>query len=77
MKRQSTLLGAGDLILPLSLVARAAFRGPLPAALVLACLVVSTLFLTRRDVFHPRAALPSLAAGAAVPFVLLRVFSLI
>ena len=77
IKRQSVLLGAGDLILPLSLVARAAFSGPLPAALVLVCLAARTIFLTRGADFHPRAALPTLAAGAAVPFVLLRVFSLI
>ncbi len=74
---QSALLGAGDLVLPLALVARAAFGGTYQALFVLAGIVVGVLFLSRGDMLHPRAALPALAAGACVPFVILRFMSLI
>lgn len=73
----SVLLGAGDIILPLTLVARAAFAGPGPAAIVLAGVLVGALILGRTNGLHPRAALPALATGAAVPFLILRLLSLI
>lgn len=76
VKSRAALLGAGDLILPLALVAKAAFRGPEPAAIVLAGLLVGALLLARKS-DHPRAALPALAAGTVVPFLVLRVLSLL
>lgn len=74
---RSALLGAGDLALPLALVARAAFAGTYQAVAVLSGLAVGVLFLSRGDMLHPRAALPALAAGACVPFIVLRLLSLI
>jgi presenilin-like A22 family membrane protease len=77
MKRTSVLLGAGDIILPLTLVARAAFAGSGPATIVLAGVLAGALVLGRSNDLHPRAALPALATGAAVPFLILRLLSLI
>lgn len=76
LRSQAALIGAGDLILPLTLVAKAAFRGSEPAAIVLAGLLIGALLLARTS-DHPRAALPALASGAAIPFLALRAFSLI
>ncbi len=66
-----TLLGAGDVILPLSLVARAALRGILPALVTLLGLLLGVLVLSRHSSEHPRAALPALAAGVTLPFLIL------
>ncbi len=77
VKSRAALLGAGDLILPLSLVARAAFAGPIPAAIVLAGLLVGALIVVKKSDVHPRAALPALATGAALPFLVLRLLSVI
>lgn len=75
MKRNASLLGAGDLILPLALVARAAFAGMEQALIVLAGILVSAILLARGEMHHPRAILPVLAAGAAIPFVVLRLLA--
>lgn len=77
MKRNSALLGGGDLILPLALVARAAFAGTEQALVVLVGILMSALVLARGEMTHPRAVLPILAVGAAVPFVVLRLFALV
>jgi len=77
IKGPNALLGAGDLILPLCLVARAAMSGPYQAAIVLVGLLVGVLVLSRAALLHPRAALPALAVGACAPFVVLRILSLI
>ncbi|MEK7116093.1 MAG: presenilin family intramembrane aspartyl protease [Patescibacteria group bacterium] len=77
VKGNAAFLGAGDLILPLTLVARAALRETAPALIVLAGLLVGALFLTERTDLHPRTALPLLAVGAAIPFLALRFFALI
>jgi len=77
VRRDATFLGAGDLILPLCLVARASFRGVGPAVLVLSGLVIGAFLLGRSNDLHPRAALPALAVGAAIPFLVLRIFSLV
>ena len=61
----------------MSLVARAAFVSVESAAIVLAGVLVGAFVLTHGDDTHPRAALPALAVGAAVPFIILRVLSLI
>ncbi|MBI5654425.1 hypothetical protein HZC53_02095 [Candidatus Uhrbacteria bacterium] len=73
----TALLGAGDLVLPMALVARAALAGIYPALAVLAGVVVGALVLSRGDMLHPRAALPALAAGASVPFIILRFLSVV
>jgi presenilin-like A22 family membrane protease len=75
MKRNSALLGAGDVILPLALVARAAFAGSWQPLVVLAGILVSSLLLARGEMTHPRAMLPALALGAAAPFIVLRLFA--
>lgn len=72
MKRHSALLGGGDLILPLALVARAAFAGTTQALIVLAGILAAAIILARGEMTHPRAILPVLALGAALPFVVLR-----
>lgn len=71
MRGNGALLGAGDVILPLSLVVRAAFSSWTSALMVLAGLCVGALVLGRGS-SHPRAALVPLAAGAAIPFFILR-----
>lgn len=83
VRGRAVLLGAGDLILPLTLVARAGFRDLVPAFVVLAGLLVGAGALAiqgRRSGqsarhLHPRAALPLLATGAAIPFLLFRFFA--
>ncbi len=75
VKSHSALLGAGDLILPLAVVARAADAGVCQAAIVLVGLLVGVLILARTPSQHPRAALPALAAGVGVPFVVLMLVS--
>jgi presenilin-like A22 family membrane protease len=77
IRGDAALVGAGDLVLPLSLVARAAFHGAGSAAIVLAGVLVGAFVLTHRDDTHPRAALPALAVGAAVPFIVLRLLGLV
>jgi hypothetical protein len=68
VRSRAILLGTGDLILPVMLVARAAVWGVTEAAFVLAGIVLGALVLGHRKDLHPRAALVPLAVGAAVPF---------
>ena len=77
VKSDAALLGAGDLILPLALVAKASFRGPLEGGVIVAGMLVGAVILGRISDGHPRAALPILAVGSAVPFVLLRAIGLV
>lgn len=77
IRSDAALLGAGDVILPMCLVARASFAGPFYGGIVLVGLIGGVLVLARRTASHPRAALPALAVGAAVPFLALRLLSLI
>lgn len=71
-QNRAAVLGSGDVILPLSLVASAAKTSPASALLVLAGIITAILVMLRSDVLQPRAALPPLAIGASAPFVLLR-----
>lgn len=72
VRSDAALLGAGDIILPLSLVARASFLGRWEAFLVLlGALAGAAVFMFRRDL-HPRDALLPLAVGAAVPFIIVQ-----
>lgn len=75
IRENNAFLGAGDVILPMTLVARAAIGGAGFGAFVLLGLVVSAFVLGSRADLHPRAALPVLAMGVAVPFLLLRILS--
>ena len=77
VKTDATLLGAGDLIVPFCLVAKASFVGAWQASVVLAGLVLGALILGRTGDTHPRAALPALATGAIVPFLVLRLMGLL
>lgn len=65
------LLGTGDVILPLALVASAAAWDAMSGVAVTLGMLLGALFLIARKDLHPRAALPSLAAGAAVPFLVI------
>lgn len=77
VKADASLLGAGDVILPLCLVARASFAGIGSGVIVLAGVLIGAFVLAHRDLQHPRAALPALATGAAIPFIVLRVLALL
>jgi hypothetical protein len=66
---RAAMLGTGDLIIPLMLVARAAVWGLPEAGFVLAGLLLGAAVLSHRKDLHPRAALVPLAVGAAVPFL--------
>lgn len=76
-EENAMLLGIGDLILPLTLVARAAFSGWSQALVVLGGSLLGLLVLIRGSVVHPRIALPWLAIGGIVPFLLLHVTGLL
>ena len=65
------LLGTGDVILPLTLVASASVWSASSGAVVVLGTLFGSLILIARPDMHPRAALPPLAAGAAVPFLIL------
>lgn len=65
----AALLGAGDVILPLTLVARASLVGMREGAFVVAGMVVGSVALSLRKDLHPRAALLPLAIGSAIPFL--------
>jgi len=69
VRSRAAMLGTGDLILPIMLVARASVWGPIEAAFVLAGLLLGAVVLSTRKDLHPRAALVPLAVGAAVPFL--------
>lgn len=66
--QQAALLGAGDIILPAAIIIRAAL---VDVRLGMCCfigLMGGALLLAKEDL-HPRAALPPLAVGVAIPFV--------
>lgn len=71
----AVLLGAGDIILPMSLIARAAFINLQSGALVMLGAIAGSLVLVHRDDLHPRGALAPLAIGVAVPFILLQIIT--
>jgi presenilin-like A22 family membrane protease len=73
----AALLGIGDVVLPLTLIVRAAFVSTGFGGLVMAGACFGSLVMLRKDTHHPRAALVPLAAGAAVPFLVLRALSLL
>ncbi len=75
--RESALLGAGDLILPLALIARASFVAVWPGLLLVLGLIVSALVLVRNDMTHPRAALPALSLGVVLPFLVLHFLNIV
>lgn len=75
LRSRAALLGAGDVILPISLVARTAFTDIPGAFLVLAGTVLGSLVLIRRPDLHPRSALAPLAVGTAIPFIILQIVS--
>ena len=77
VKTDAALLGAGDMILPMCLVARASFMGSWQGLAVLAGTLVGAYILGEAQPTHPRAALPALAVGAIIPFLVLRFLSLV
>ncbi len=74
-KSEAALLGAGDLILPLILVGQTALSDLSAAGVVFLGMVSGAWYLTRRPAAAPRAALPPLAIGAGIPFVIFYIFS--
>jgi|YNPBryBLVA2012_1023415.scaffolds.fasta_scaffold10537_4 presenilin-like A22 family membrane protease len=78
IKRPDTaLLGAGDLAVPLIVVAQAAFHGLLSGLCVLSGLVLGAWLLGQNPGLAPRPALPILVLGAGLPFCILYIFGLI
>jgi len=65
------LLGTGDVVLPLALVASASGWSVASGIVVTLGMLLGALFLIARRDLHPRAALPGLSAGASVPFLIL------
>ncbi|MFH1621384.1 MAG: hypothetical protein ABIB04_04865 [Patescibacteria group bacterium] len=69
---RSAILGAGDVILPMTLVARAGMRSFWNGLIVLLGLLAAILVLSWKNKdLRPRAALPMLAIGAGLPFIAL------
>ncbi len=78
VKREAVLLGVGDVLLPLALVARAAFVPRWwPSIVVLGGLLLAVSLLLSRDLRHPRIAVPVMAAGVLIPFLVLRFFLIV
>ncbi|HWR00161.1 MAG TPA: hypothetical protein VN397_04950 [Candidatus Methylomirabilis sp.] len=73
-RADASLLGAGDLILPITLVARAAAEGIDRAFAVAAGILIAAGWLGNRGPVKPYPALVPLAAGAAIPYMLLIAF---
>jgi hypothetical protein len=71
------LLGAGDVAVPLILVAKAFGAGLLPGSLVLAGTIAGAWLTGSDSDLRPRPALPVLAIGCGLPFCLLFIFGLI
>ncbi len=70
-RRSWVLLGTGDVVLPLVLVAHAASWGFWEGVVVMLGMMLGSLSIIARFDLHPRAVLPALAAGTAVPFLAL------
>jgi hypothetical protein len=73
----SAFLGAGDLILPLTLVVRAAFSGALQPAIVAIGILVASLLMGSRESLKPAPALAWLLPGAVVPYGALMILKLV
>jgi presenilin-like A22 family membrane protease len=73
----SVFLGAGDLVLPLVLVARAAAQGVSHAVSVSAGLLVGSYWLAGRGSSKPFPALIPLLIGAGIPFIILYLLNLV
>ncbi len=76
-KPAAVFLGAGDLILPVMLVAVAAASGVVPALVVTCGILVAAAWLGSRGPTKPFPALLPLAIGAGAPFLLLMLFHLV
>jgi presenilin-like A22 family membrane protease len=76
-KEDAVFLGAGDLILPLLLVARASVNAALPAMIVSVGLVLAAAWLGSRGPTKPFPALVPLVFGAGVPYLILRLTRLL
>jgi len=68
LRLPGTVLGYGDLVLPLALVSRVAFVDPLRALAVLLGAMAGLAFLGLRARGRPQPALPALTLGAGLPF---------
>ncbi len=68
IRSNGALLGAGDVILPMAMLMRAALIDLRLGLACLAGLLIGAVILGRGSM-HPRAALPPLAVGVTVPFV--------
>ncbi len=73
----ASFLGVGDLILPVTLVARAAVYGIDRALVVTVGILIAAGWLGRRGPSKPFPALVPLAAGSAIPYLLLVAFRLV
>ncbi len=73
----AVFVGAGDAILPATIVARAAFSGSLQALVVSGGILIAVLLLGSRASLKPAPALAWLLPGAVVPFLILMIFKLV
>ncbi|OGL73567.1 hypothetical protein A3E39_00450 [Candidatus Uhrbacteria bacterium RIFCSPHIGHO2_12_FULL_60_25] len=73
----ASFLGVGDLILPMTLVSRAAVQGIPQALVVTVGVLMAAAWLGRRGPSKPFPALVPLAAGSAIPYLLLVAFRLV
>lgn len=75
--RSHVLLVTSDMLLPFSLVARAAFFAPWTGVVVLGGMMVGLIFSPRHSLLPQREVMPLIAAGAAVPFYVLHLLSFV
>ena len=74
LRGKAGMLGYGDLILPLALAGRVAFVHPWAACLVLVGAMGGLSVIMRHAKERPQPALPPLALGAGIPFILIWIF---
>ncbi len=73
----AAFLGAGDLILPLTLVVRAAFAGILQPVVVAIGILIASLMMGSRESLKPAPALAWLLPGAVLPYGVMMLLKLV
>jgi presenilin-like A22 family membrane protease len=76
-QNDTVFLGAGDLILPMLLVARAALVNVTSAVMIAACIIASAGWLGSRGATKPFPALIPLAIASVVPYLILSLLHLV
>lgn len=73
-KTSTTFLGAGDLILPGTILAQAAVRGTVQALVVLTGILAGAAVVGRKGASPPSPALVPIGLGAGIPFAVMLIF---